>query len=194
MRSDRRERFERIAVGRPGEEVLRRRVRSHTQLRFTPGLPNIVQFTKQMVTETPLVIMLFVVAVLTAIVAVVLFFTERNVNDNVDSYLDTVWWAVFTMQTHGNSWRPESSIGIGIGMAWAVIGTTLFYGAIIASITVYFMRRRERSEREILTVIKRNFDDLDHLNLQELEFLKESTDNVINLQIEHVKAKSQPAR
>ncbi len=173
---------------------MRRRVRSHTQLRLTPGLPNLFQFTRQMLTETPLVIMLFVVAILTAIVAGGLFFSERNVNDNVDTYLDTAWWAVFTMQTHGNSWRPESTIGSGIGMAWAIVGTALFYGAIIASITVYFMRRRERAEREVVTVIKRNLDDLERLNLQELEFLKEAADNVINLQIEQVKARSQAAR
>ncbi|MEE9199118.1 MAG: ion transporter [Dehalococcoidia bacterium] len=187
------DRFERVAVGRPGDEVLRRRVRSHAQLRFRPGLPGLLQFGKVILTETPLVMMLAIVAVLLAIVAGLLFIFERNANENVDTYLDTVWWAMSSMQTQGNIWRPETFWGSVVGGAWSVIGTLLFFGAIIASITVYFMRRRERTEREILSTIKRNLDDLDKLSLEELELLKESADNVINLQIEHFRSRG-PSR
>lgn len=182
--------FERIAAGRPGEEVLRRRVRSHTQLRFRPAIPWLVQFTRVILTETPLVIMLGIMVVLTAIVALALFFIERDVNEHVNSYFDTVWWAMSSVQTQGNTWRPETFWGNVIGGAWTVIGTMLFFGAIIASVTMFFMRRRERTEREIVSTIKRNLDDLDNLTLQELELLKDSATNVIDLQIEQVKPRS----
>ena len=184
------DRFERIAVAHPGDEVLRRRVRSHVRLQFRPGIPGLFNFAKVILTETPLVLMLAIVAVLTAAVAGLMFMFERNTNDNVSDYVDTVWWAIFTMQTHGNSWRPETLGGGILGGAWAIIGAVLFYGAIIASVTVFFLRRRERTEREIVTTIKHNLDDLDKLSLQELELLKESTDNVINLQVEQLKARS----
>ncbi|MFQ5872459.1 MAG: two pore domain potassium channel family protein [Dehalococcoidia bacterium] len=187
-------RFERIAVGRPGEEVLRRRVRSHTQLRFRPGIPGLVHFARVILTETPLVLMLAIVVLLTAIVAALLFAVERNANEHVDTYLDTVWWAMSSIQTQGNTWRPETFWGSVIGGAWTVIGTVLFWGAIIASVTVFFLRRRERTEREIISTIKGNLDDLENLSLQELELLKESADNVINLQIQQAKARSQPHR
>lgn len=189
-----RDRFERIEVGRPGDEVLRRRVRSHVQLRFRTGIPGLVQFTRVVLTETPLLMMLAIVAVLTALVAGLLFLFERNINENVNNYLDTLWWSIFTMQTAGNSWRPETFWGGIVGGTWTVIGTLLFYGAIIASVTVFFMRRREHTEREIIATIKRNLDELDNLSLQELELLKESANNVINLQLEHARAKSQPRR
>jgi voltage-gated potassium channel len=127
--------------------------------------------------------------VLTGIVALGLFFVERNVNEHVNDYFDTVWWAMSSVQTQGNSWRPETFWGNVIGGAWTVIGTMLFFGAIIASITVFFIRRRERTEREIVSTIKRNLDDLSALTLPELEILKDSTNNLIDLQIEQVKSR-----
>ncbi|MFQ5934327.1 MAG: hypothetical protein ACE5KI_06765 [Dehalococcoidia bacterium] len=187
-----RHQFERIAVAHPGEEVLRRRVRSHTQLRFRPGIPGLVHFTKVILTETPLALMLAIVVLLTAIVAALLFVAERNANDNIGNYFDAVWWAMASMQTAGNSWRPETFWGSVVGGAWSVIGTVLFYGAIIASVTVFFLRRRERTEREIVTTIKRNLDDLESLTLQELELLKDSATNVIDLQIEQVRTRGHP--
>ena len=123
-----------------------------------------------------------------------MFILERNTNENVDTYFDTVWWAMSSIQTQGNTWRPETFWGSVIGGAWTVIGTVLFFGAIIASVTVFFLRRRERTEREIITTIKGNLDDLDKLSLQELELLKESAENVIDLQMEQLKARRQPQR
>ena len=188
--SGRRGMFERVAVGRPGEEVLRRRVRTNSQLRFRPGIPWLVQFTRVILTETPLLLMLGIMVVLTAIVALGLFLLERDVNENVNNYFDTVWWAMSSVQTQGNAWRPETFWGNVIGGAWTVIGTMLFFGAIIASVTVFFIRRRERTEREIVSTIKRNLDDLEGLTLQELELLKDSASNLIDLQIEQVKSRS----
>ena len=179
-------RFERIPASRPGDEVLRRTVRSHHPLRVRPGIPGFVQFARVMLTETPLLLMLGILVVLTALVSALLFLFEYNTNDNVDSYLDTVWWALSSMQTSGNNWKPETVWGGVIGAVWSIVGTVIFYGAIIASVTVFFMRRRERTETELTNTIKRNLDDLDKLSLQELELLKDSTDNLIGLQIEQV--------
>ena len=138
--------------------------------------------------------MLTIVVILTAIVAAILFVLERNSNENVDTYLDTVWWAMSSIQTQGNTWRPETFWGSVVGGAWTVIGTVLFFGAIVASVTVFFLRRRERTEMELINTIKRNLDDLDRLTQVELELLKESTSNVINLQLEQVRARNMHRR
>ena len=193
-KSTARDQFERIEVGRPGDEVLRRRVRSHARLKLHPAIPGLVHFTKVILTETPLVMMLTILVIITAIVAAILFVLERNVNENVETYLDTVWWAMSSIQTQGNSWRPETFWGSVVGGAWTVIGTVLFFGAIVASFTVYFTRRRERNEMELINTIKRNLDDLDGLTQDELELLKESTNNVINLQLEQVRARNMHRR
>ena len=94
------------------------------------------------------------------------------------------------MQTHGNSWRPDTFWGSVVGGAWSIIGTIIFYGAIIASVTVFFMRRRERTEVELITTIKRNLEDLDKLSMDELELLRESTNNLVGLHIEQLKIRN----
>ncbi len=182
--------FERLGSERPGEDVLRRRVRSNPQLRLRPRLPGILNFGKVIFTETPLLISLSVVAFTAGIVATLIYFLERAANPNVENFVDALWWAIFTMQTAGNSWRPETLWGGIVGGGWSIIGTIMFYGAIIASVTVFFMRRRERTEVELITTIKRNLDDLDNLSLEELELLRESTSNLVALRIEQIKMRN----
>lgn len=182
--------FERLGSDRPGEDVLRRRVRSSPQLRLRPRLPGILNFGKVIFTETPLLLSLSIVAFLAGVVATLIYFLERAVNPNVEGFVDALWWAIFTMQTHGNSWRPETVWGSVVGGVWSIIGTIMFYGAIIASVTVFFMRRRERTDVELITTIKRNLDDLDNLTLEELELLRESTSNLVALHIEQLKMRT----
>ena len=80
------DRFERLASDRPGEDVLRRRIRTHQPLRLRPRLPAVVNFGKVLFTETPLLISLGIVAFLTASVATAIFFLERETNDNVNDF------------------------------------------------------------------------------------------------------------
>lgn len=183
-------RFESLGSDRPGEDVLRRRVRSNPQLRLRPRIPGVLNFGKILFTQTPLLISLSLVAVMAGLVATLIYFLEKAVNPNVESFVDALWWAIFTMQTAGNSWRPETLWGGIVGGSWSIIGTIMFYGAIIASVTVFFMRRRERTEVELITTIKQNLDDLDKLSMEELELLRESTSNLVALHIEQLKMRT----
>lgn len=182
--------FERLGSDRPGEDVLRRRVRSHPQLRLRPRLPAALNFGKVIFTETPLLLSLSLVAFMAGVVATLIYFLEKAVNPNVESFVDALWWAIFTMQTAGNGWRPETLWGGIVGGSWSIIGTIMFYGAIIASVTVFFMRRRERTEVELIATIKRNLDDMDKLSIEELELLRESTSNLVALHIEQLKMRA----
>lgn len=184
------DRFERLGSDKPGDDVLRRKGRSHHPLRLRPRLPGVLNFWKVVFTETPLLLSLSIVAFLAGVVATLIYFLERDNNANVNGFIDALWWAIFTMQTHGNSWRPDSFWGSVVGGAWSIVGTIIFYGAIIASVTVFFMRRRERTELELITTIKRNLDDLDKLSMEELELLQESTNNLVSLHIEQLKMRS----
>ena len=184
------DRFERLGTDKLGDDVLRRKVRSHHPLRLKPRLPGVLNFWKVVFTETPLLLSLSVVAFLAGVVATLIYFLERDSNANVNGFVDAIWWTIFTMQTHGNSWRPDTFWGSVVGGAWSIIGTIIFYGAIIASVTVFFMRRRERTEVELITTIKRNLEDLDKLSMEELELLRESTNNLVGLHIEQLKMRN----
>ena len=184
------DRFERLGTDKLGDDVLRRKVRSHHPLRLRPRLPGVLNFWKVVFTETPLLLSLSVVAFLAGVVATLIYFLERDNNANVNGFVDAIWWTIFTMQTHGNSWRPDTFWGSVVGGAWSIIGTIIFYGAIIASVTVFFMRRRERTEVELITTIKRNLEDLDKLGMDELELLRESTNNLVGLHIEQLKMRN----
>ena len=184
------DRFERLGTDKLGDDVLRRKVRSHHPLRLRPRLPGVLNFWKVVFTETPLLLSLSVVAFLAGVVATLIYFLERDSNANVNGFVDAIWWTILTMQTHGNSWRPDTFWGSVVGGAWSIIGTIIFYGAIIASVTVFFMRRRERTEVELITTIKRNLEDLDKLSMDELELLRESTNNLVGLHIEQLKIRN----
>ena len=184
------DRFERLGTDKLGDDVLRRKVRSHHPLRLRARLPGVLNFWKVVFTETPLLLSLSVVAFLAGVVATLIYFLERDNNANVNGFVDAIWWTIFTMQTHGNSWRPDTFWGSVVGGAWSIIGTIIFYGAIIASVTVFFMRRRERTEVELISTIKRNLEDLDKLSMDELELLRESTNNLVGLHIEQLKMRN----
>lgn len=87
------------------------------------------------------------------------------------------------MTTMGTAHIPVSGSGQIVGGIWAVIGSIIFYGAIIASVTVYFTRRREGTVKQIVSTVEYNLERLDDLSLEELELLKETTDRLIDLQI-----------
>jgi voltage-gated potassium channel len=83
----------------------------------------------------------------------------------------------------GTTHIPVSGSGQIVGGIWAVLGSIIFYGAIIASVTVYFTRRREGTVKQIVSTVEYNLERLDDLSLEELELLKETTDRLIDLQI-----------
>jgi len=66
-----------------------------------------------------------------------------------------------------------------LGGIWIVLGSMLFFGAIVATITAYFMRPFQRPLKQIIDTIEYNLEQLDDLSVEELELLKETTDSLI---------------
>ncbi|TEU04272.1 MAG: hypothetical protein E3J24_01675 [Dehalococcoidia bacterium] len=91
------------------------------------------------------------------------------------------------MTSMGTAPIPVSGAGQIVGGIWAVLGCVIFYGAIIASVTVYFARRKEGTMKQIISTVEYNLERLDDLSLEELEILKETTDRLIDTQIERRK-------
>ena len=63
--------------------------------------------------------------------------------------------------------------------AWIIIGSVIFFGSIVATVTTYFMRPLQRPVRRIVDTIEFNLEQLDELTVEELEVLKETTTTLI---------------
>jgi voltage-gated potassium channel len=74
---------------------------------------------------------------------------------------------------------PVNGISEFIGAIWIILGSLLFFGAIVATVTAYFMRPLQRPSKQIINTIEYNLEQLDDLTIEELEPLKETTDALI---------------
>lgn len=95
------------------------------------------------------------------------------------------------MQTQGaNSPGPITNAGMIIGGFWSIFSTIAFFGVIVGTLYSYFMLPRRRPSRELIGAIQYNLEELEHLSIDELESLKETTTRLIDAQISRVKKKS----
>lgn len=179
--------FEPVPKIRPGDEVLRRRRRPPRRLRLAPNVPGIVRFFRTIVTQTPFVPMLSIFAVLWLLFAVGFYFAEHGANEHVHSFGQAVWWCLASVETMGTPYKPITLAGQVVGGIWAILGVVTFWGTIIASITAYFMRPRQRPTKQIVTTVQYNLEQLEDLSLEELEILKETTDGLIEAHIGRLK-------
>ncbi len=180
--------FEPVRKIRPGDEVIRRRVKPRTRLRIGPRVPEAIRFLKVMITQTPLIPMLSITAVLWILFSTGFYFAEVGApGTGIESYGQALWAGVVLMTTAGTIAQPVTTAGYLVGGFWTVIGCLLFYGTIIASVTTYIAKRRRRTERQIIETIEDNLERLERLSADELETLKETTDVLIDEHINRLK-------
>ncbi len=175
-----------------GDKVLRiRKRRPRRRLRFTPDIPAVFKFLRQIVTETPLIPMIIALIGLWLIFSWGVYLVERDANEQINTYGYALWWTFTAMQTQGaNSPGPITALGIIIGSIWSILSTVTFFGVIIATLYAYFMLPRRRPFREIISAIQYNLGELDNLSVEELEMLRDTTVRVVNAQIGELKQKS----
>ncbi len=179
--------FEELPPILPGERVLRKRREPRRRLRLAPNVPGIVRLLKVIATQTPFVPMISVFAVLWLLFSVGIYFAEHEANEHVYSYGQAVWWCLTAIQTMGTPYKPITMSGQVIGAIWAFVGTMTFWGAIIASVTSYFMRPRQRPTKQIIATVQYNLEQLEDLSPEELEVLKETTNGLIDAHMRKVK-------
>lgn len=138
------------------------------------------RFVKDTITHTPIVKMIFLLVALWLLFAAGLYFAERGMEGAViTSYGDALYWGIAAFSTAGIADTPLSGISQIIGGIWIVLGSVLFFGTIVATITAYFMRPLRRPIRQIVETIEYNLEQLDELSVEELDLLKDTMDALI---------------
>jgi voltage-gated potassium channel len=140
------------------------------------------------IVHTPILKMTFLLIILWMIFAAGLYFGERGAEGTtITSYGRALYWGIAAFSTAGIADMPVNGISELIGAIWIVIGSLLFFGAIVATITAYFMRPLQRPSKQIIDTIEYNLEQLDDLSVEELELLKDTTDSLIE-HVERLKA------
>ncbi len=138
------------------------------------------RFLNDVLVHTPFLKIILLLVGLWLLFSAGLFYAERGVvGTSIRSYADALYWAVAGFSTAGIADTPITGMAKLIGAVWIVLGSMLFFGAIVSSITAYFMRPLQRPARQIIDTIEYNLERLDDLTLAELDLLKETADALI---------------
>lgn len=146
---------------------------------LTPTM-RVRRFLRDVVAETPFVRMLLLLVVLWVGFSVAMYFAERAADGaSISQILDALYWGVAAFSTAGIADTPVTLAGKIIGGIWIIVGSVIFFGSIVATVTTYFMRPLQRPVRRIVDAIEFNLEQLDELSVEELEVLKETTTTLI---------------
>ncbi len=180
--------FEPVSRVRPGDKVLRRRREPRRRLRIVPNVPGFLRFLRVIITQTPLLQMIFLFIVLWLLFSAGIYFADHGASGTtINSYGDAVYCAVAGFSTSGIADMPVTTAGKAFCGTWMALGALLFFGTIVAVITTYFMRPLQRPTKQIIATIQYNLEQLEDLPVEELEVLKKTTDDLIDAQIERRK-------
>ena len=115
--------------------------------------------------------------------ATALYFAEQAADEPViSSYGEALYWGIAAFSTAGIADTPASPVSQLIGGVWIVVGSVIFFGIIVASVTGYFMHSVQHPFRRLINLIEYNLEHMQDLTLEELDLLKETTSALI----EHV--------
>ena len=146
------------------------------------------KFIRDVVIHTPVINMTFLLVMLWMLFSAGIYFGEQGAEGtSITSYGKALYWGIAAFSTAGIADMPKSGIAEFIGAIWIIIGSLLFFGAIVATVTAYFMRPLQRPSKQIIDTIEYNLEQLDDLSIEELELLKETTDSLIE-HVEHLKS------
>ncbi|MGB5644418.1 MAG: ion transporter [Gammaproteobacteria bacterium] len=145
------------------------------------------KFIRDVLVHTPIVKMTLVLIVLWMLFSAGIYLGETGAEGtSITSYGRALYWGIAALSTAGIADMPISGISEFMGAVWIILGSILFFGAIVATVTAYFMRPIQRPSRQIIEAIEYNLEQLNDLTVDELELLKETTDALIE-HIERVK-------
>ena len=157
-----------------------RRTKPHTRFK---------RFIKDIFSHTPFIKMVLLLIVLWLLFSAGVYFAERGVQGaSINSYGEALYWGVAAFSTAGIADMPTSGTAQLVGGLWIVLGSVLFFGTIVATVTTYFMRPMQRPHKKIIDTIEYNLEQLNDLTLDELDLLKETVDTLI-AHVEHLKEK-----
>ena len=149
-------------------------------MKLQVGRTRLQRFSREIIEQTPFISLVGLLLVAWAVFAAALYFAERHTpGTSILHYGDALYWCVAAFTTAGIADRPVTGLGRLFGATWMVTGSILFFGAIVATITAYFMRPLQRPASKIIDTIEYNLERMDDLSVEELELLKRTTDGLI---------------
>lgn len=147
------------------------------------------RFLGDVLKHTPFIQMVLLLIVLWLIFSAGLFWAEKGIaGTTIASYVEALYWGIAAFSTAGIADAPVSKIAKLIGEVWIVLGSMLFFGTIVATVTTYFMRPMQRPHKKIIDTVEYNLEQLEDLSLDELDLLKETIDTLI-VHVERLKAR-----
>lgn len=149
------------------------------------------RFIKDILVHTPLTRMIILLVTLWLLFSWGLYLAENTIRDPaVSTYSEALYWGVAAFSTAGIADMPRSQTGQLLGGIWIILGSVLFFGTIVATVTSYFMRPMQRPAKRIIDTIEYNLEQLNDLTIEELDLLKETVDTLI-VHVEHLKENQQ---
>lgn len=149
----------------------------------------LTRFVQDVITHTPIIRMVVLLVGLWILFSLALYYAEREITGTtISSFGAALYWGVAAFSTAGIADTPKAPFAQLIGGIWIVLGSMLFFGTIVATITTYFMRPLQRPAKRIIETIEYNLEQLEDLSIEELDLLKETTDSLI-LHMEKLKEK-----
>lgn len=147
------------------------------------------KFFRDVIAHTPLLKMTLLMLIMWMLFAAGMYLGELGEKGTpITTYGRALYWGIAAFSTAGIADMPKNGISLFIGGIWIILGSLLFFGAIVATITAYFTRPLHRPSKQIIDTIEYNLEQLEELSLEELELLKETTDSLIE-HVENLKAK-----
>lgn len=150
----------------------------------------LIKFLGDIVERTPIIKLTVLLVGLWLLSSVALWWVEHDVAGTpVTDIGAALYWSVAAFSTAGIANSPVTNPGRLIGGAWIVVGSVIYFGAIIAAVTGYFMRPVQRPVRNLIDTIENNLEHIEDLSIEELELLRETADGLIE-HMERIKTRS----
>ena len=109
------------------------------------------KFIQDVMAHTPLLKMALLLLVLWMLFSAGLYFAERGAEGTtITSYGRALYWGIAAFSTAGIADMPVNGISELIGGIWIILGSMLFFGAIVATVTAYFLRPLQRDRKSVV--------------------------------------------
>ena len=152
-----------------------------------PSESALIRYARLVFRETYLLQFALALVTLWILFAAGLYFAERRAAEPIiSSFGDALYWGIAAFTTAGIADSQASPLSQLIGGLWIVVGSVIFFGIIVATITGYFMRPVQHPFHRLIELIEYNLEHVQELTVDELDLLKETTDTLI-LHVENTK-------
>jgi voltage-gated potassium channel len=149
------------------------------------------KFIKDIIDRTLFLQLASVLGFLWLAFSAALYLAERGADDSpIQSFGDAMYWGVAALSTAGIADSPISGLSKLIGGTWIIVGSVMFFGIIVSTVTAYFMRPVQRPTDQLVESIEYSLEELDQLSVEELDLLKENVDALIEY-MEEIKSRRQ---